>query len=581
MPEVFPKYFLFMKHTYSIIFFFTLLISNSSIAQHWEWVRSATAASNPLGMGAEVTLLSLCKDSKGHIYCTGGFSTDSGTVHFDNYFFSGTDGQISKFLLLKYNANGHVNWAKTSPFINDSGKYYGVGVGKCMAFDTADNYIVAGTYQSNKMIFDNDTLVNNYYDSTFHNLFIVKYNKQGVVLWVNQIQTSFLGTAYPSNIIIDKTGSFYITGSFDGLFAVFNQDTIWNNTGAQDCFIAKYQPNGQLAWVSHPNGPNREWGNSMALIDGFVYLVGGVDGPFINFGSTTLYNPTFIAKYDTAGSFIWAKGNDSTEYLSLKTGGHKDLYLSGYYYNGAVIGNNILQTVCPNNPYASNAFLAQLDTSGNVNWAKEAGKGLGYPMSMVLDKVGRLWLGGYYLDSSFICGNDTLPNVTTDPSYPGDVFIASYDTVAGNPLKTIGIGGSSEEILYSILVDKDSLYVCGSYSSPVLSFGSFNIYSQLIGCFNWFFAKYVLPPAGVNEVPKENEVNVYPNPFIQTIFLQTTNPKQETFSLYDSFGKLILTKTIEASKEQINTAHLAAGLYFYSIVNKNGERVKAGKVLKE
>ena len=88
-------------------------------------------------------------------------------------------------------------------------------------------------------------------------------------------------------------------------------------------------------------------------------------------------------------------------------------------------------------------------------------------------------------------------------------------------------------------------------------------------------------PAGVEEVPPQEEITVYPNPFEATLIIQCSHVQNKTFYLYDSFGKLILTKTIEANKEQINTANLAAGLYFYSIINKNGERVKAGKVVKE
>ncbi len=88
-------------------------------------------------------------------------------------------------------------------------------------------------------------------------------------------------------------------------------------------------------------------------------------------------------------------------------------------------------------------------------------------------------------------------------------------------------------------------------------------------------------PAVVEEVPPQEEINVYPNPFEATLIIKCSHVQNITFYLYDSFGKLILTKTFNENKEQINTTNLSAGLYFYSIVNKNGERVKAGKVVKE
>lgn len=88
-------------------------------------------------------------------------------------------------------------------------------------------------------------------------------------------------------------------------------------------------------------------------------------------------------------------------------------------------------------------------------------------------------------------------------------------------------------------------------------------------------------PAGVEEVPPQEEITAYPNPFEATLIIKCSHVQNKTFYLYDSFGKLILTKTINENKEQINTANLAAGLYFYSIVNKNGVRLKAGKMVKE
>ena len=92
---------------------------------------------------------------------------------------------------------------------------------------------------------------------------------------------------------------------------------------------------------------------------------------------------------------------------------------------------------------------------------------------------------------------------------------------------------------------------------------------------------HLLSIFNANDFISENDYEVFPNPFYEQITIKRPITKQETFCLYDSFGKLILTKTLEENKEQINTSFLPEGLYFYAIVNKNGERVKAGKVVKE
>ena len=576
-----------MKKAFRLLPLLLLFLSQTASSQYWNWVRSATAPNLSLQTNSIVGFPGMCQDSKGYLYFTGSYeSNGGGTVHFDNYSFNSTF-----FLLLKYNGSGHVKWAKTVPQNSDSANNTtGRGYGQCMAIDDSDMLIVSGIYTSNSIIFGNDTLFDNMVATATRSMFLVKYDEQGNEIWATQARHSFMGTVEPADIVTDKAGNIYVTGQTVAQYTVFDNDTVWNYnydhygnvfSYFNDAFLAKYRPNGTLAWVRRQGGPGRELGNALVVKDGYVYMTGMVDGPYVNFGNDSLFHTAFLAKYDTAGHFIWAKGNDNITFQQLKQGNHNELYIAGVYGNGAVVGNATFQTIMPNNPYATNAYISCYDTSGNVKWAKEAGKGLGYSQTLVLDKVGRLWLGGTYIDSSFICGNVTLPYVTTNPQFPGDVFIASYDTLAGNPLSALSIGGSGFEGLFSILVDKDSLYVSGQFTSPVLAFGSYNIYIGYPTCQDWFFAKYILPPTGINDLPNENEVGVYPNPFTSTIYIQTTSPKQETFSLYDSYGKLILTKTIIDNKEQINTSQLAAGLYFYSIVNKNGERVKAGKVVKE
>ncbi len=572
-----------MKKAFRLLPLLLLFLSQTASSQYWNWVRSATAPNLSQQTNSIVGLFGMCKDSKGYFYFTGSYeSSGGGILHLDNYSFYATS-----YLLLKYNSSGHVVWAKTVPLITDSMNITtGLGYGQCMTVDDSDRLVVAGFYQSNSIVFGSDTLYDFWFGAPSECMFLVKYDEQGNNIWATQVIHSFMGFAEPTDIVTDKSGNIFVTGKFGGEYVVFDQDTIWNylymgGPSIMDAFVAKYRPNGKLAWVRQQSGPGREWGNALVVKDGFVYMAGNVDGPYVNFGNDSLFHTAFLAKYDTAGNFIWAKGNDNLTYQQLKGGSHNDLYIAGVYYNGAVIGNNTFQTINPNNPNFYNAYISCFDTSGNVKWANVAGKGLGYTGSLFVDKKGRLWVGGDFYDSSLICGNDTLHYIPTIGQFPGDTYIASYDTIAGNPLNALSIGGSGSDNIISIMVEKDSLYVTGQFTSPVLAFGSYNIYIGLPTCWDWYFAKYILPPTGINDVPKENGVSVYPNPFTSTIYIQTTSPKQETFSLYDSYGKLILTKTIIDNKEQINTSQLAAGLYFYSIVNKNGERVKAGKVVKE
>ena len=573
---------LVMKKTFLYIALLLLGFSQKVQSQYWQWVKSASAANPSLGMGSDVEINSLCRDSKGYIYMAGGFNADSGTVHFDNYAFSAWNTNASRFLLLKYNGAGNVLWAKSTPF-NANSVSTGVGAANNMMVDALDNLYVIGSYESPSIIFGNDTLWNQSLSES--NTFITKYDENGNVIWAtqakNQSTPTGIGTIVTSCVNLDEQGNIYICGFFDGVCAIFDQDTIWNyntNGNSSDLFIAKYRPNGKLAWVSHAGGPNDEGMSAICVQNGYVYTSGGSIGPYCVFGNNTFTEKYFLTKYDTAGNFIWLKGvYDGI--TNIKAGAHNDFYFTGEYNTYSVYGNDTLFSSIPNSVQPFNACF---DSSGKIIWAKNAGIGMGGGQTLFIDKKGRLWGAGLYSDTSFICANDTLNYITNaSQNATSEVYIAQYDSATGNPIKAMRIGGDNMDYVFSLLVDKDSLYVTGVFQSPVVNFGNYNVYLQLLGCRDWYFAKYVMKPTGVNDVPNKNEITVYPNPFEATLIIQCSHVQNKTFYLYDSFGKLILTKTIEANKEQINTANLAAGLYFYSIINKNGERVKAGKVVKE
>ena len=163
-------------------------------------------------------------------------------------------------------------------------------------------------------------------------------------------------------------------------------------------------------------------------------------------------------------------------------------------------------------------------------------------------------------------------------SYPGRMEIVYWDTTLSvlqrtwikNPNENFYINGFYETQQKDLMVYG---YMCGlnhsNDSSHLFAFLLDKTSGHLLSIFN------------ANDFISEIDYEVFPNPFYEQITIKRPIPKQETFCLYDSFGKLILTKTLEENKEQINTSFLPEGLYFYAIVNKNGERVKAGKVVKE
>ena len=530
-----------------------------------------------LGFGSAVGIGNLCTDSKRAIYLAGAVSADGGTVHFDNYSFDAWNSN-PRAIFLKYNGNGNVIWAKSTPYDATMGNS-GVVTGSINTIDKFDDRIIIGSFKSNNIVFGTDTLWNHSMSNA--EMFIVKYDASDNIIWHKVVFASGIANGvYGISVSTDNNGSIYITGNFVGFNAVFDNDTIWNcnqNAPYPDIFVVKYYSNGILAWVKHAGGPAEDGGTSTTVKNGEVYLTCNTLSPYVVFENDSIPGPSYIVKYDSSGNLKWVKKSKtnwaSTDYI--KSGKYKDLYFSGIYADYLSFD---VDTLYGNQN--SQSYICKMDTSGKVKWLKNTGIGNSFTNAMIFDDNGDLWNGGTFSDSIFICGNDTLINSSFATQY-GDIYMAKFDTANGNAQYAMNFGGVGDEGLNSILVVKDSLYVTGNFGCSAISFGNTTFNLQLVGNYDWFFAKYILPPNGINDVPKENEVSIYPNPFTNIINIQKSLPKQETFSLYDSFGKLILSKTILENKEQINTSNLATGLYFYAIVNHNGERVKAGKVVKE
>ena len=106
---------------------------------------------------------------------------------------------------------------------------------------------------------------------------------------------------------------------------------------------------------------------------GNIYVAGVFAGPTITFGGTTLINTgvgsLFLAKYDKMGNVIWARGAGDLGLngtATVETDKFGDVYVTGFFYNSVLTFDTFVLTSWA----TSNLYVAQFDTSGNLNWAK-------------------------------------------------------------------------------------------------------------------------------------------------------------------------------------------------------------------
>ena|GEM_PF-1448946 len=349
--------------------------------------------------------------------------------------------------------------------------------------DIAGNVYLTGNFNSSSITFGNFTLNN----VGGYDIFIVKYNPDGNVLWA--INAGGSSNDMVMSISTDESGNIYLTGYFNSSTINFGSTTL-TNIGGADVFFAKYNTNGNVIWAKSVGGNNNEEANGITTdAMGNVYLSGHFGSPSITFGNIVLTNSNtglfdiFIAKYDTDGNVLWAQrsGGSESDYntgITADTAGN--VYLTGYFQSSSITFGNFTLT----NNGETDVFIAKFDSNGNVFWAKSAG-GSSYDLgtSISTDKSGNVYLAGYFNSSSITFGNTTLYNAG---GY--DVFITKYNS-NGNVIWTKRAGESLDDWGNSVAVDVvGNIYLNGSFESTTLIFN--NIILTSIGHMDIFIAKY-------------------------------------------------------------------------------------------
>ena len=223
--------------------------------------------------------------------------------------------------------------------------------------------------------------------------------------------------------------------------------------------------NAQWQWAKQIGGPNSDGGGILSDINNNIYCI-GYFGNSCYLDNDTLYsigyNDIFFAKYDNAGSEIWAKhigGNNPFNINEYPSGIVIDnnifIYLSGEFY-----GTLIIDSYTISSSGGLDMFLAKFDLNGNCLWLKKAGSALDDDSRTVsIDPNGNVyWAGNFNSPGGMV---DTIP-------IGKGWFLAKFDT-NGNLISVTPdfINGGAPSCL---TVTNNEIIVCGNtYDSLIIN----------------------------------------------------------------------------------------------------------------
>jgi hypothetical protein len=242
----------------------------------------------------------------------------------------------------------------------------------------------------------------------FFSLVIFKSAAQPAFAWAKSIGNSG-SDEYVTGMKIDNNGFIYITGFFSGTLD-FNPGTGTNNltsNGATDIFVAKYSSAGAYLWAIKIGDTGFDEGNDLVIDDSSnIYICGYYNG-----------NPDFDPGPNTR--YLGANALNNAYYLKLSSNG---TYMSAAGYNSpnyemaraiAVdAAHNVYVTgscqalTIGTTPVGTkggfDVFITRTNANGSLQWVREVGgSGDDNVTSMDIDNVGNLFISGNFFGTDF------------------------------------------------------------------------------------------------------------------------------------------------------------------------------------
>lgn len=539
-----------MKILAFILTIFLFTINSYSQTPNWLWAKQAIGTNENEGMD-------IATDVDNNSY-TCGLLHDSAS--FDS--FSLYSSNLACYVA-KYDSNGVVQWANIIHSANGCRAFY-------IEVDNQNNCIVSGNF-TGVITVGSYTLTPAAYD----NLFLIKYNSSGTVLWAVQANTT---DWQPRAMTIDNSGNIYLcTAIFSPIIiGGFNA----NKTGGA---ILKFDNNGNLINLINDysctpssiraSGDNKIYysaivGDTTIIGNDTLYPSGYYEYIFNGAGYDTIYtlssDQVFIC-YDTTGQVIWvkqAKSKTNEEYNFSAIDNNSNFYISGYVYDTTNYWGTLLY---PTGTYTP--FLLKIDSLGNIKWidtGQPITSGAWVVIHSIECKNDFIYLNGH------CWGTSSFASLNFKNKSNANAIIAKIDASGVGILQVCDSTNLPYNYLKAISIDEDENIIATGYFRDSILFGNHYLNSFPNPWYNMFIAKLKAPVllgvSNYNSNMNTMGIQIFPNPFnSQTTIWFNEEQKKTTIRITDILGKEI--KTIYATGKQISLAkgELKSGIYLLRI----------------
>jgi hypothetical protein len=262
----------------------------------------------------------------------------------------------------------------------------------------------------------------------------------------NATEAPTTGTTTAVQTVVDSQGNTYEIGDATGNMG--NQ----LNQGAQDVYLTKYDSAGNLQWSELLGSAGTASGYSLALnpSTGGVVVSGSTTADLTSTAVTNGNNDSFVTSYDGNGNQLWTQqiptlSANQANAVTVDSSGN--VYIGGSVGDGGTIGSGQTSTG------GTNAYLAQLDSSGNI--------------------VSEQQFGASGTDQVSAMATTSDGDVVVASVQNGQAVLSKYGSgdISGSPVWTMNLGSLNGGSISGLAVSGDNVYVSGTTSNGSLTAG--------------------------------------------------------------------------------------------------------------
>ncbi|NRB51196.1 MAG: T9SS type A sorting domain-containing protein [Saprospiraceae bacterium] len=419
-----------------------------------------------------------------------------------------------------------------------------------------------------------------------------------------------------SDLKIDQDGNLICAGVF-WVEMQFGDIKLVNQVGGKSIFLTKIDPNGQVLWARSFDGTALKEMRGIDVDENGNIFLSGYFREQLLLNEITLSavgeTDAFVAKLNADGIPQWARsfgGRKDTRGIEIGVMDKGKLAFVGYYNDTTYFDAQAL----PAKTFDRDLFVTQLDSMGQVLWAKRAGGVFDEePFDLAIDAEDNIWITGYvvgvltvaegFSTQSTNATSDLLilkyesdgspliaktyggtepvqatsfqwidDNIIFTGTYQGTVnltnslpsvtegnagFVFATDQ-SGQALWAKGLAGEGQVFSNQIYQIGNRIWLGGTFSNT-LNLGDQSLNSK--GGFDAFLSLLELSPTANRSISNDLSLKIFPNPVSDTLHLESTEENRIThLRLEDTEGKALYAS--EKWVTQIDLSHFPIGVYF-------------------